>query len=71
MKGGKCKNLEADISILIRGRNREVNELNNTIVSLENRLKSSESMSKSLRQSIMQINLGKATKSKQNELPPK
>ena len=51
----KCKNLEADISILIRGRNREVNELNNTIVSLENRLKSSEAMNESLRQSIMQM----------------
>ena len=52
---GKCKNLEADISILIRGRNREVNELNNTIVSLENRFKSSEAMNESLRQSIMQM----------------
>ncbi|CAB3994751.1 Hypothetical predicted protein [Paramuricea clavata] len=51
----KCKNLEADISILIRGRNKEVNELNNTIVSLENRLKSSEAMNESLRQSIMQM----------------
>ena len=51
----KCKNLEADISILIRGRNREVNELNNTIVSLENRFKSSEAMNESLRQSIMQM----------------
>ncbi|CAB3989638.1 Hypothetical predicted protein [Paramuricea clavata] len=51
----KCKNLEADISILIRGRNKEVNELNNTIVSLENRLKSSEAMNESLRQLIMQM----------------
>ncbi len=29
---GKGKVLEADISVLIRGRNNEVNELNNTII---------------------------------------
>ena len=50
----KRKVLEADISVLIRGRNNEINELNNTIISLEAQLKASEELNKSLRQSIMQ-----------------
>ncbi|CAB4029964.1 Hypothetical predicted protein, partial [Paramuricea clavata] len=52
----KCSQLEADISILVRGRNREINELKNTITCLENKLKSSDVINESLRQSLMQIN---------------
>ena len=65
----KRKVLEADISVLIQGRNNEENELNNTIISLEAQLKASEELNKSLRQSIMQINCEKAPRLKQVELP--
>ena len=65
----KRKVLEADISVLIRGRNNEVKELNNTIISLEAQLKASEELNKSLRQSIMQINCEKAPKLKQVKPP--
>ena len=34
----ECKNLEGDIQILITGRNNEVADLNQTIVSIENKL---------------------------------
>ncbi|CAB3997855.1 Hypothetical predicted protein, partial [Paramuricea clavata] len=49
----KCSQLEADIFILVRGRNREINELKNTITCLENKLKSSDAINESLRQSLM------------------
>ncbi len=65
----KRKVLEADISVLIRGRNNEVKELNNTIISLEAQLKASEELNKFLRQSIMQINCEKAPKLKQVKPP--
>ena len=52
----KSRQLEADISILVWGRNREINELKNTITCLENKLKSSDAANESLRQSLMQIN---------------
>ena len=37
----KSSQLEADIPILVQGRNREINELKNSITCLENKLKSS------------------------------
>ena len=55
----KRRQLEADISILVQGRYREVNELKNTITSLENKLKLSDAVNESLRHSLMQINLEK------------
>ena len=64
----KCKTLEIDISTLIRGRNREINELNSTITSLEKQLKSSEATNKSLKELIMQIRLEKVGKLKQNRI---
>ena len=38
----KCKRLEADLSIVIKGRTCEVNELNDTIASLEFKLEATE-----------------------------
>ena len=55
----KRRQLEADISILVQGRYREVNELKNTITSLENKLKLGDAVNESLRHSLMQINLEK------------
>ena len=52
----KSSQLEADISILVQGRNRELNELKNIITCLENKLKSSDAINESLRQSLKQIN---------------
>ena len=40
----RCELLESDISILVRGRDREINELNNIIVSLENKVESIEAL---------------------------
>ena len=48
----RCEMLESDISILVRGRDKEINELNNIIVSLENKVKSIEALNASLRKSI-------------------
>ena len=48
----RCELLESDISILVRGRDREINELNNIIVSLENKVESIETLNASLRKSI-------------------
>ena len=48
--------MEADISILVQGRNREINEFKNIITCLENKLKSSDVTNESLRQSLKQIN---------------
>ena len=52
----KSSQLEADISILVQGRNREINEFKNIITCLENKLKSSDATNESLRQSLKQIN---------------
>ena len=48
----KCKQLESDLAILVRGRNQEINDLNNTIVCLENKLKSTEASNESLSETI-------------------
>ena len=55
----KRRQLEADISILVQGRYREVNELKNKITSLKNKLKLGDAVNESLRHSLMQINLEK------------
>jgi hypothetical protein len=52
----KCSKLEEDIYILIRGRNAELTELNQTIASLENKIKTSEALNESLAQVIVRIN---------------
>ena len=44
----ECKNLKGDIQILITGRNNEIADLNQTIVSLENTLKTSKALNMSL-----------------------
>ena len=44
----ECKNLKGDIQILITGRNNEIADLNQTIVSLENTLKTSKALNVSL-----------------------
>ena len=46
------KRLEADMTILVRGRNNEVNDLNNIIVSLENKVKTIEALNDSLKTTI-------------------
>ena len=48
----RCELLESDISILVRGRDREIYELNNIIVLLENKVESIEALNASLRKSI-------------------
>ena len=48
----RCERLESDISILVRGRDREISDLNNIIVSLENKVESIEALNASLRKSI-------------------
>ena len=35
----RCKHLEADLSLIVEGRSREVNEMSNIIASLEHKLK--------------------------------
>ena len=40
----KSRQLEADLSILVRGRNAEISELNDIIVSLQNKLEVSEAL---------------------------
>ena len=47
----RCERLEADISILVKGRDREISELNNIIVSLTNKVKSIEALNESLQKS--------------------
>ena len=66
----KCKQLESDLAILVRGRNQEINDLNNTIVCLENKLKSTEASNESLSETIMRINSVKLLKSKQCGILP-
>jgi uncharacterized coiled-coil protein SlyX len=46
----KCERLESDIAILVSGRNKEIFELNKTIVSLENKLKAAEVNNESIDQ---------------------
>ena len=50
------KELEKDMTILVEGRNREVEELNNTIASLQYTLESIEMSNKCLSEEITQIN---------------
>ena len=45
----KCKHLEDDIQVLMSGRNNEIADVNQTVVSLENKLKISEALNASLR----------------------
>ena len=46
----KCKHLEDDIQVLMSGRNNEIADVNQTVVSLENKLKISEALNASLNQ---------------------
>ena len=59
----KCRRLENDLSILVIGRDKEINEVNNTIVSLENKLKASEALNESLKEIIMCMNSERVHKS--------
>jgi hypothetical protein len=59
----KCRQLENDLSILVIGRDKEINEVNNTIVSLENKLKTSEALNESLKEIIMCMNSERVHKS--------
>ena len=52
--------------ILVEGRNREVEELNNTIASLQNTLESTEMTNKCLRKEITQINSNNLLKANRN-----
>ena len=61
----KCKHLEDDIQVLMSGRNNEIADVNQTVVSLENKLKISEALNAS-RQN-RSINALKSTKAKQRE----
>ena len=47
-----CKRLEADLSLIIEGRSREVDEMRNIIASLEHKLKTTEAANVSLRDLI-------------------
>lgn len=60
----KCKRLEADLTIIVKERNREVDELKDTIASLDNIIKTTEAINESLRAAIMHINSEKAVKEK-------
>ena len=51
------------MSILVIGRDKEINEVNNTIVSLENKLKASEALNESLKEIIMCMNSERVHKS--------
>ena len=66
----RCKQLEDDLATLIRGRNQEINELNNTIVLFENKIKSTKASNESLSDTIMCINSVKISKTKQYGVPP-
>ena len=59
----KCRRLENDLSILVIGRDKEINEVNNTIVSIENKLKASEALNESLKEIIMCMNSERVHKS--------
>ena len=62
----RSKELEKDMIILVEGRNREVEELNNTIASLQNTLESTEMTNKCLRKEITQINSNNLLKANRN-----
>ena len=62
----RCKHLEGEIQILIKGRNNEVEDLNQTIVSLENKLKASEALNASLSGEIASINSLDKPKQREN-----
>ena len=61
----RCKHLEGDIQILIKGRNNEVADLNQTIVSLENKIKAREALNESLKHEIACIKSLKLNNPKQ------
>ena len=63
----KCKHLEDDIQVLMSGRNNEIADVNQTVVSLENKLKISEALNASLSGKIASINALKSTKAKQRK----
>ena len=63
----KCKHLEDDIQVLMSGRNNEIADVNQTVVSPENKLKISEALNASLSGKIASINASKSTKTKQRE----
>ena len=65
----RCKHLEGDIQILIKGRNNEVADLNQTIVSPENKIKASEALNESLKHEIACIKSLKLNKPKQQLKP--
>jgi paraquat-inducible protein B len=62
----RSKELEKDMIILVEGRNREVEVLNNTIASLPNTLESTEMTNKCLRKEITQINSNNLLKANRN-----
>ena len=66
----KRKQLEDDLAILIKGRNQEVNDLNNTIASLENKVKVTETNNESLKALIMNIYSDKHLKPNQGKGSP-
>ena len=51
----KCKRLEADLALVVRGRNNEVDELKVTISSLDNQIRKTEAINESLRLAIMHV----------------
>ena len=51
----RCKHLEDDIQVLMSGRNNEIADVNQTVVSLENKLKISEALNVSLSGKIAAI----------------
>ena len=69
-KREKRKQLEDDLAILIKGRNQEVNDLNNTIASLENKVKVTEANNESLKALIMHIFSDKHLKPNQSKGSP-
>ena len=62
----RCKRFEADLSLIIEGRSREVDEMSNIIASLEHKLKTTEAAYVSLRDLIN----AKIQNSKPNEPSP-
>ena len=54
---GKCRQLEIDLTGLVHGRNVETADLNNIIVSLENKRLASEALNQPLRLETTQLNI--------------
>jgi hypothetical protein len=65
VRGRNASALEVDLSILIKGRTCEVNELNDIIASLEFKLKTTEATNDTLRELIKT----KISNLKQNDFP--